>query len=167
MKRWIALAAYAASVFLSFKFCAEYWVTGPVFAAALLLVNYEQVLKGFSFKYVLLSAASTLIYALVVWISSNGWRFHNNIADMLMGSTSCGVVAGSFLMPGVHAVLFGIDIRRVRTTILLLLLSWYGALLASWIDDKSGLRSPVNYALVAIALWQGFYLYRLKLGGKS
>ncbi len=162
MKKIFPFLAYAASVFVSHRFLTEYWVVGPVFGVALLLANPERVFKKLSFQHLLFLGASTLIYALVLWISNHGWKFREEGIDMLFGSTSAAIAVGSLLLPSVHALLFGTDFKTVRSVSLALILSWYGTLLLSWLDETIGIKPPIDYSLVALALWQGIYLKRLK-----
>lgn len=161
LNKIVPLIAYAASVWISRKYAAGYWVVGSVFALAALTVNYP-TLKKFSLKHLLFIGASVLTYALVYWIS-RGWELKPEWLDMIAGSLSAAVVTGSILMPSIHAMLFGTDYKTVRETSLLMITAWYGMLLLSGIDDKIGLTVPIDYLLLTIALWQGFYLKWLKL----
>ncbi len=163
MKKIIPFVAYLLSVFVSHRFVTGYWVVGLVFAAAVFAVHYEKVFKKFSVRHWGFAIASTLIYALVYWMADKGWKFRNDWLDMLAGSLTGGVVVGSFLMPSVHAVIFGIDFKTVRSTFLWLVASWYFALFFSWLWQTSGLKPNLDFSLFAIALWQGIYLKRLQV----
>jgi len=163
VKRLAPIAAYAVSVFISSYYTAEYWVVGPVFAAAALAVNYPAVSKKFSSKHLLFIAASTLIYALVFLIANRGWKIEADWLDMLAGSATAGVVLGSILMPSVHAMLFGAEIKTVRSVCLWLIASWYAVNLLAWLGDQFDFAHGINYNLLSVALWQGIYLRRLKL----
>jgi len=162
MRKIFPFLIYAASVFVSHRFLTEYWVVGPVFGAALLLANSEQVFKKLSFQHFLFLGASTLIYALVLWISNHGWKFKEDWIDMLFGSTTAAIAVGSLLLPSIHALLFGTDFKAVRSVSVALILSWYGTLLLSWLHETIGIKLHIDYSLVAVALWQGIYLKRLK-----
>lgn len=153
----------AASILISWKYCAGYWVVGPVFAAACLLLQYEKVRKAFSLNHLLFAAVSTLVYALVFWISDKGWRFKTEWIDMLIGSLSAGVVLGSILMPVFHTMLFSGDLKTVRKISFLLAGSWYLTLWVSFVDDAINLPGRIDYSLIAIALWQGIYFKNLKV----
>ena len=81
---------------------------------------------------------------------------------MLAGSLTAGVAVGSLLMVSTHALLFGTDVKKVRSTFLLLVGSWYGVAVISLIGDAVGWRPAfLDYSLIAIALWQGIYISRL------
>ena len=71
---------------------------------------------------------------------------------------------GSVLMPWIHARLFGIDFKKARPVIFLLISSWYLITLLSRISEVLELKDSINYGLIAIAFWQGIYLNRLRLG---
>lgn len=164
MKKAVLILIYGLTVWLSRGFCASYWVVGPVFAAAVLAFNFQSIHSHrISVRHLLLIASSTLIYALVYWIASKGWKLRPEWLDMLAGGMTSAVVIGSILMPSVHAMLFDLDVAAVRRTVLYLIVSWYAAILLSWIDDRLGLRIPVDYLLIAIALWQAIYLRMLKI----
>lgn len=159
----LPILAYAASVYISWKFCAGYWVVGPVFAAALIIVNLGTVRKKFSIKPYGLVAFSTLIYALVFWIGEKGWRLQPEWLDMLAGSMSAGVIIGSILMPALHSSLYGLDVKNAQVTSASLIVSWYICILLSIMREYMGLRLPISEGLLAIALWQGIYLKRMTL----
>lgn len=162
MKKVIPWLAFIASILISRKFCDQYWVVGPVFGAAVLVANYEIVRKKFSIQYILFLAASTLIYALIFWIADKGWKFESDALDMLAGSLSGAVVVGSLLMPFIHTMLLGADFKTAQSTALGLIAVWYVVVLLSWIDDKVGFSPRIDYIFIAIAFWQGLFLYRLK-----
>lgn len=157
---WIV---YFASVIISWKYCAGYWVVGPVFAAACLLMQYERVRKGFSPRHLVFTAASVLTYALVYRLSNKGWRLEPELLDMLAGSFTAAVVLGSILMPMLHGMIFSVEIRTVRKVSLLLIASWYFTILLSYAHEALGVPFRVNYTLVAIAFWQGIYFRNLKV----
>ncbi len=162
MKKLIPWIIWIVSTFVSHLYDASYWVVGPVFAAALLIANYEQLIKKFSWRHLALIICSTLIYALVFWIADKGWKLDRDWLDMLIGSTTAGVVVGSLLMPSVHAILFGIDFKTVRSVFLWLVASWCVVTIVSSINDALGSKVDFDFSLAAIALWQGIYLMRLK-----
>ena len=164
MEKIIPLLAWGISVFISHKYAARYWVVGPVFAAALLAAHFDQIRKKISLRHFGLVIASTLIYALVFWISDKGWKFRQDWLDMLAGSLTAGVLLGSLLLPAAHALLFGIDLKTVRSVFLWLIASWYLVILISLASEALGFRTGVvDYFLFAIAAWQGIYMKRLKL----
>ena len=163
MTKIIPWLAYGASVYISHKFSSHYWVVGPVFAAAVLLANFEAIRKKISPSHLLFIGVSTLVYALVFWISDKGWKFSPDWLDMLAGSLSGGVVVGSLLLPFLHTILLGADAKTAQSTALVLIVSWYAVVLLSWIDDAIKFKPDVDYILIAIALWQGIYLTRLKV----
>ncbi len=162
-KMILPILAYAVSVYVSWKFCAGYWVVGPVFAAALIIANLDTVRKKFSLKPYGLVILSTLIYALVFWISEKGWRLQPEWLDMLAGSLSAGVILGSVLMPALHASLYGFEVKNAQITSAALIVSWYVCISLSLMKEYMGLRLPISEGLLAIALWQGIYLNRMKL----
>lgn len=159
----ISILAYLLSVFVSWKYCAGYWVVGPVFAAAILMAHFKQVGKKFSLRHVAWILASTLVYALVYWISRKGWAFQQDWLDMLAGSLTAGVIAGSLLMPAIHAYLFDVPSKSARKASLLLILSWYVTIFLSLLDEKLGFKPHIEYDFVAIALWQGIYFRTLRI----
>lgn len=163
MTKIIPWLAYGASVFVSRKFCEGYWVVGPVFGTAVLLAHFESIRKKFSPNHLLFVAASALIYALVFWISDKGWKFQQDWLDRLAGSLSGGVVVGSLLMPFVHAILLGADPKSAQSASVSLIGSWYAVVFLSWLDEILHIKFRMDYLFLAIALWQGLYLYRLKL----
>ena len=163
MKKVIPWLVYGLCVLISRRYCAGYWVVGPVFGVALLLVNFERVSKKLSSKHFAFVLASTLIYALVYFIADKGWKFRQDWLDMLAGSLSGGIVLGSILMPLIHAKLFGLKFKAVKLVSLLLIVSWYAVAAASLIGEVIGFKSPIDFILIAIALWQGIYLKCLKL----
>ena len=161
IEKAVLVAAYLVSVFISDKYCSGYWVVGPVFAAAFLLSRYKKVLAHFSWRHIAFAAASTLVYALVWWIADNGWKFQNDTLDMIFGSLSAAVIVGSILMPSIHVLLFGGDLKKTRQTAVLLVLSWYAVVLVSHLGDINDFGRNIDYGLVSIALWQGIYFLRL------
>ena len=164
LKKIIPWAAYITSVLISWKFCAGFWVVGPVFALCFLAANYECVLSARSYpKHLIFILASTLIYALVFLIADKGWKFHQDSLDAVGGSLTGGVVLGSILMPFVHAKLFGIDLKTAGRVSLWLVISWYAVVLVSLIDEWAGVKFSIDYTLIGIILWQGIYFKRLKL----
>lgn len=162
MNKLLIVVVYAASVWLSRKLCMGYWYVGPIFALAVCAAN-PQILKKISLRHLAYIAASTLTYALVYGIGAHGWNFKADWLDMLAGAVTGGVIVGSILMPAVHAMLFGADSRTAGKTSLYLILSWYAVNIASLLDDRFNIDAPIDYLLVAIALWQGIYLKNLKL----
>lgn len=164
MSTLISLAVYAAGVFISWKYCAGYWVVGPVFAAEVLLINFSQLKKSELFRYVLFAVLSTVIYALV-YRMRDAIQLNPEWLEILVGSWTAAIVMGSILMPAIHAFLFEADVKNARQTALFLILSWYAVLLFAFVDDKFHLTSGNYNMLLAIALWQGIYLRRLKLRG--
>ena len=158
----IPLLAYAVSIFFSNRYADGYWVVGPVFAAAFFVINHEKVFKNPSLKHLAFLLASTLVYALVYWISGHGWKLEPEWLDMLAGATTVGIIIGSLLMSLVHALIFGVDLKKVRLVAGWLIGSWYFVLLLSWIDDATGFKPSIDYLLVSLALWQGIYLKCLK-----
>lgn len=158
------LAVYGVSVFASSRHAAQMWVVGPVFALAILGVNAVHLKRAFVPRYLLLAAASTLIYAVVFLMADRGWKFHSDWMDMLFGGLSAGVVFGSLSMPLAQAFLFGRDFKTARLTSFHLILSWYFVILISGLEGALGLGLHINYIFISVALWQGIYLYQLKLG---
>lgn len=163
MAHIVAIVAYLASVYISREYCDGYWVVGPVFAAAALIAHYGASGLKVSFRHALFLVASTLVYALVYWIYQHGWDFRRDEVDMLIGSLSMGVVAGSILMPALHAFLFDVDMKKVRRTAGLLIVSWYLVIFVSKLDNEFGFPISLDYTLLAIAAWQAVYLSSLKL----
>jgi hypothetical protein len=163
MKKIIPWLVYAASVFLSAHFAAGYWAVGLIFGIAVLLANFEAVRSKLSLQHLVFVVASILIYALVYWMADKGWKFNQDWLDSLIGSFSAGVVVGSLLLPFVHSILFGTDPKRIQSTALALIGSWYGVVLLSWLCGYFKIKLPVTYIQIAIALWQGIYLARLRL----
>lgn len=162
MARILPWAAYILSVLISWKFCAGYWVVGPVFWLALLAANYGHICQRFSPRHLALGFASTLVYALIYWMANNTWQFRREWVDMLAGGLTAGVILGSILMPSIQALLFGMDFKTAGAVSLALILSWYGVNFISWVDEAIGVKPDIDYGLIAIALWQGIYLRRLK-----
>jgi hypothetical protein len=107
--------------------------------------------------------ACTLTYAFVFFLAEySGWRLSPDLLDMLFGSLTAGVVAGSLLLPFFHSLIFGTDRKAARAVALWLVLSWYGVSVLAWADDALNVTVNVDYLFVAIALWQGIYLRRMK-----
>lgn len=163
MNRLITLAIYAASVFVSDRFSRGFWIVGPVFALAYLLIYRKDLKNLLNIQSASFIAASTLTYALVYTLASKGWNFKNDLLDLLFGSMTAGVIVGSLLMPFIHSLLFSTDMKNVRKTALWLIASWYGVCLISLIDDFLQIPWNLDYLLISIALWQGIYIRRLKI----
>lgn len=159
----LAVVVYGLSVYVSGRHAAQMWVVGPVFALAVLGVNAAQLKSTQALRYLFLMMASTLIYAGVFLLADRGWKFRNDWLDMLFGGLSAGVVLGSLLMPAVQAFLFGRDLKTVRQTSFSLILAWYLVILISGLEGALGLGLQIDYIFVSVALWQGIYLYRLRL----
>jgi len=162
MNNLFIVAVYALSVWFSRRMCMGYWYVGPIFALTACAVN-PQILRKISMRHLIFFAAAILTYALVYGIASHGWDFKADWLDMLAGSVTGGVVVGSIIMPSIHAMIFGIDSKTAGKTALYLIISWYLVNIASLLDDRFNLDVPIDYLLVAIALWQGIYLKNLKL----
>ena len=155
---------YLLSVVISRQFCASYWIVGPVFAIALLLINYQSLTKSSSQKYLVFVLASTLVYALVFLIASRGWSFKKDWQDALFGALSGGVILGSFLLPRIQARLFGLALKKSLKVSLLLIISWYAVTFLSLIEDPLLEIAPfIDFLSISIALWQGIYFKYLKL----
>lgn len=164
VKRIVPWLAWIASVFISDRFYRGCWVVGPVFGAAFLAAHFDQIKKGLSIRHAVFLGSSTLTYALVYWIAENGgWRFEQDMMDMLFGSITTAIVVGSLLMPFLHGMIFPADLKTVRRVSLGLILSWYAVQIIAMIDDAANIPGHIDYLLIAIALWQGIYIRFLKL----
>ena len=111
-------------------------------------------------------AASTLIYALVFWISSGKWSWPNDLMNYFFGPFQVAVVVGSLLLPFTHRVLFQRPAPLAWKTALLLIASFYAVTLISFINDKhplgfheqAFLGFHLNFITLSIAIWQWLYL---------
>lgn len=163
MGMFFSVLIWAAASYFSRQYAAGYWAVGPIFGGALYLVNRERVFKKFSPRHLLLFIASVLIYALVYLVAAKGWKFRNDWLDMLAGGVSGGVIVGSVLMPSVHAMLLGNDLKTVRAVSIKLIAVWYIAIFLSKIFEIAGVPYRIDFLWISIAAWQGIYLKYLKL----
>ncbi len=163
MKKIFSLLIWFVCALVCRQYAAGYWVVGPVFALAVFLVNRDKVFGKISAQHVIFTASSTLIYALVYRLADKGWKLSPDWFDMLAGGFTAGVVLGSVLLPCVHMLLFGGNFKEVRSVTAMQVISWYVILLLSWGFEKLDFRQPVDFMFVAIAVWQGIYLKRMKL----
>ncbi len=154
---------YLASVWVSVKFADGYWVVGPVFGMAVISYDSKSFRNLVIGKHALFLLASTLIYSLVYWISIRKWGWPSESLDYFAGPFPAAVVTGSILLPFAHRAIFGASAGRTLQTTLWLSFSFFLVTLTTFINDRFSFGLHVNFIAIAIALWQGIYLYFLSL----
>ena len=155
----VRLIIYVCSVLISFKYAGGYWVVGPVFGLAVVCWDSNTFRSFAAKKHLAFLAASSLIYALVYHISRQNWNHGSDFMDSVAGSLPVAVITGSILLPLAHKVFLSAGWKAVRQTIPLLVASYYLVTAVSWAKDVSGVTWDINFLMVAIAAWQGAYLY--------
>jgi len=175
MPKVIAWLTYALSVVISIRYCAQYWVVGPVFGLAYLITNYLILIprRDLWGRAVLFLGASTFTYALVYsvtnhgfnlpWSNQKGWSFNNDYLDGLFGPFTIAIVLGSVILPVLHGFIFPTDFKRIRKVSLRLIGSWYAVIAVSLVQEFFKIPGDVYYAYIGLALWQGIYMRHLCL----
>ena len=158
MEMIFGLLVYAASVWASNKYAGGYWIVGPVFGAAVVLLD-SKFLKGLNlFKHGVFLGASTLIYALVYRISRLEWGNDSDLFNYFIGSFPVAIVAGSVLMSVAHSVILGKGKEAMVRAMAALVVSFYFLSFLSYMNEKSHMGWHVEWLTVMIAVWQGVYL---------
>jgi len=152
---------YACSVFISSKYANGYWVVGPVFGLAVVCWDSGNFRNFAAARHAVFLAASSLIYALVFWISSQNWNRGSDLLDSLFGSLPIAVITGSVLLPAAHRVFLKTGRKAFARTAPLLILSYYIIASISLAKDALRWEWDVNFLLLLIGAWQGIYLYSL------
>lgn len=170
---FLKMSIYTISVAISSNYCGEYWVVGPCFGVSYLIINFERLKKYLWPKGFLFLIISTFTYAAVRWIADQGlnlpwgpqkgWHFRNEILDLFLGPFSGGVVFGSLTLPFAQGVLFFTDFKIVKKTWVTLISSWVMVLSIGHLYEALNLPGTIPWIPVAIALWQGIFLYTLNL----
>ncbi len=155
------LIVYLASVWVSVKFADAYWVVGPVFGMAVISYDSNSFRNLIIGKHALFLLASTFIYALVYWISIGKWGWPSESLNYFAGPFPAAVVTGSFFLPLAHRVVFGTSAGVTLRVTLWLSLSFFLVTMMTLLNDRFSLGLHINFIAVAIALWQGIYLYFL------
>ena len=159
MEMVLRVVVYAASVWLSQKYADGYWVVGPAFGLAVAIFAWMSSKDRDAKKCVVFVAASTLIYALVYWLSRLDWRNNSDLFEYFLGPLPAGVITGSMLLPAAHARIFKTPHLLAAKTALGLIISFYIITLLGYLDDKVGFGMNIPWLSVMIAVWQGIYLY--------
>ncbi len=157
--RLIKLAIYFLCVWISTKFADGYAVVGPVFGLAVVAYDSKFFTNISREKHVGFLIASTLIYALVYWMSLRKWESSFEFFNYLIGPFALGVVLGSVLLPYAHKMFFKKSPVLTKQVIAFLLISFYTVTFFAYVYNEFGIGFSFNYAAIAIALWQGIYLY--------
>ena len=157
MRAVVRAAAYLIGAWISQKYAAGYWVTGPVFGLVVLIWDSEMPGDIFRLKNVPFLTASTLVYACVFWIASRDFGYNSTFWEIFTGSSSWGVLLGSLLMPQAHRIFLG-NGSRVRAASIQLVISFYLVTGVSKIAEHFSLGSGVNFIGIAVFVWQGIYL---------
>lgn len=146
----IKWAAALGSVAVSFQWIQEFWVVGPVFGLVVLLWDWERSRTVRPTAYAGFLIASTLIYALVVWMVRENF-FQEALPEYIVP----GVLAGTVLLPLAHKVFLGNSM--VRTIISMILV--YGVSMGcGMIFDTISVAMPFKMILNATGAWQISYL---------
>ena len=142
------LLVFIVGAYVSFAHCAEYWVIGPVFGMVVLCWQATNVRAFLSPKRLRFLASSTLIYALVYWIS----RQKLPEVSYLFSAFLLAVLVGTVLLPLAHGRWLGASRRRVRVAIPVI----YGAFyLSQFLNLSSAGQQWINM----VSIWQAAYLF--------
>ena len=152
-------AIYIVSVWISVKYADRYTVVGPVFGLAVVAYDSKFFRNVSRDKHVMFVAASTFIYALVYWVSLGKWESKSQLFNYFIGPFSVGVVLGSILLPLAHQIILRSSIAKTKQVIPSLVVSFYVVMLTAYLSNEFGFGAHFNFASVAIAVWQGLYLY--------
>lgn len=146
----VRLAAFVVGACVSYKYMAGYWVIGPVFGAVVLFWYADSPQKAASLKVPSFFLASTLIWALVFWMSGKEKISHQ---DILVP-----VAAGSVLLPLAHMFFLNASLRRTLIAVPVI----YGVFFVSYrlteyfhTVDRGVL---IQYSLNVVVAWQAAYL---------
>ncbi len=150
---------YASSVFISCKYANSYWVIGPVFGLAVICWDSRNFRNFAAVKHVAFLISSTMIYALVFFVSSQNWNHGSDFTDSFFGSLPIAVITGSILLPLAHKFLLKTGTKILFRTMPLLILSYYCVAAFSLANDAWKWGFQINFLFLTIGLWQGFYLY--------
>ncbi len=159
MELFFRLVVLAVSAWISVKYAVGYWVVGPVFGLAVVSWDSNTFKKFVAVKHLSFLAASTLIYALVYYISTLNWGHGSDFLDSIIGSLPIAVVLGSILLPLAHKFLFSSSFNRVARLMILLIFSFYIITLISFGNDYFEWGLKINFLAISITVWQGLYLY--------
>lgn len=139
---------FAAGAYVSFDRCAEYWVVGPVFGVVVLLWQTAGVRALLAPKSLGFLASSTLIYALVYWIS----RQKMPEVSYLFSALLLAVLVGTVLLSLAHGRWLGASQRRVRIAIPIVYAAFY---LSQFLNLPDAVQKWIN----AVSIWQAAYLF--------
>lgn len=163
MEILLRFAVYAASVAVSNKFAAGYWVVGPVFGLAVLVFLWRRA-KAYWPGAAAYVAASTLIYALVYRIAGFKWgASSSDFSSYFIGPFPVAVLVGSILLPCAHAIILRCPRALAWRTVAMLAASFYFVTFLAYLNSERGIGPYVSSWLpIMIAVWQGVYLLSFK-----
>ena len=142
---------FVVGTIVSYIYAPKYWIVGPIFGAVVLFWHWSLTQKPRLISYVGFFLASTLIYALVIKIST--FRIPET---GLLGIFMPWLVTGTALLPIAHKYFLKISWQRVLVTIVAVYaVSFGGGTLLNHADLYS---NPLRYFVNVVMLWQGTYL---------
>jgi hypothetical protein len=142
---------FTAGAVLSYIYAPKYWIVGPIFGAVVIVWHWSLTRKPRWTGYIGFFLASTLIYALVIKISTL------KIPETgLLGIFMPWLIAGTVLLPLAHKYFLKVSWLRVVLTVVAVYAITYGG---GTLLNQVGLNThPIRYVVNAITLWQGTYL---------
>lgn len=153
---------YAVSAGISIKFADGYWVVGPVFGLSVTAWDSNLFRNFDGRRHGTFLISSTLIYALVYWVAMRKWESQFEEVNYFFGPFPLGVVLGSVLLPLAHALIFKNAQARIKRTIISLAACFYVVMFFAYLGNRFWPENHFNFVAVAIALWQGIYLFSFR-----
>ena len=143
---------FVAGTITSYIYAPKYWIVGPIFGAVVLFWHWSLTRKPRLLGYVGFFLASTLIYALVIKMSS----IHTPETG-LIGIFMPWLMAGTILLPIAHKYFLKVSWPKVLVTIIAVYaVAYTGGTLLNKVDLYS---NPIRYFVNIVMLWQGTYLF--------
>jgi len=143
------LVVFCVGVYLSLLYGYHYWYVGPIFGVVVLIWHVKSPRELVKLQHAAFVAASTLIYALVVWKYKPAiFGGPDNMAWV--------VAIGTILLPVAQTVFLRASWRRALIAIPGVYLTWF---LVAFLYEKLSLTgSWIEPIMNPVVAWQSAYL---------
>lgn len=147
------IAVFLIGAYLGGKHVTDYWVVGPIFGLVVVIWQATSLRALVTLRSGAFVVASTLIYALVLWLYGALLHPFSTQRDY----SFVAMIAGTALLPLAHAWCFKVSWRRVLVAIPAIYALTY---LVGFLGDAVGLdKTPLaDFLYNGVTVWQGAYL---------
>ncbi|MBI2093300.1 MAG: hypothetical protein HYT88_01050 [Candidatus Omnitrophica bacterium] len=150
---------FLIGAYLSLKTCVFHWFVGPIFGVVILIwraKRFELELNPLTGGFL---AASTFIYALVLWVFQilNAESNSNHALEIA-------VAVGTALLPLAHMAFLSASWKRIAIAIPGIYGGWYALYIFL---EKTKLVDAASHAIInVVSIWQALYLFFLFFPGR-